>query len=538
VQREGPGVEGLGVARQDESGGDRAWSSPNGGFPFALNTGIRTKFTPAIDIDIMDPEVAEAVEELACETFGEHGVTPCRIGRPPKRALLLRTDEPFKKPVRLFIPTNGIYDPAKPPKIEILCDGQQIIAFSIHPDTRQHYIWPRGEPGQDQARGFALCARGRHGRVPRRDGKALGNDKDEGGGSADWGCLYANIIAGRDLHDSILALAGKMITDVKMDGGAVVNSIRGVMETSTAPHDERWQARYDGIPRTVAYVQEQEAAAKAAAKPEPEPRHAPQLDTNLLDAAHQTFLKWFGEKYDLDVLDVVTATCAAEKLSGGPPWLMAIAGSGTAKTETVQAANDCDGARVVSTLSSVGALLSGAPRKPGSNGGLLMEIGEHGTLVIKNFTSILSLDRNVRDAVLAALREIYDGYWSRDVGEDAAAGWNGTAGWWLSRPAPRLGIRRIRSLPSWATASSASAPTATRGAPRAARRPSGSGISGERSKSARSCRARLPMWSRTSIPTRLTISRRMNKTPSSTRPISSPWPAPPGVYLTNALRLL
>jgi hypothetical protein len=37
-------------------------------------------------------------------------------------------------------------------------------------------------------------------------------------------------------------------------------------------------------------------------------------------------------------------------------------------------------------------------------------------LVIKDFTSILSADRNVRNTVLAALREIHDGEWERNVG--------------------------------------------------------------------------------------------------------------------------
>lgn len=36
----------------------------------------------------------------------------------------------------------------------------------------------------------------------------------------------------------------------------------------------------------------------------------------------------------------------------------------------------------------------------------------------KDFTSILSLDRNVRAGVLAALREVYDGRWERNVGVD------------------------------------------------------------------------------------------------------------------------
>ena len=139
-----------------------------------------------------------------------------------------------------------------------------------------------------------------------------------------------------------------------------------------------------------------------------------------LDACHAVFTKWLGEKYDLDVLDAMLAVCAAEKLPGDPAWLLVISGSGNAKTEVLQATSGIN-ARVVSTISSIGALLSASPRKErtkGATGGLLREVGDRGLLAIKDFTSILSTDRNVRAAILAALREIYDGHWVRDVGTD------------------------------------------------------------------------------------------------------------------------
>ncbi len=42
-------------------------------YPYAGNTGILTKFTPVLDIDILDPEAAAAVEALARERFEELG---------------------------------------------------------------------------------------------------------------------------------------------------------------------------------------------------------------------------------------------------------------------------------------------------------------------------------------------------------------------------------------------------------------------------------------------------------------------------------
>jgi hypothetical protein len=127
------------------------------------------------------------------------------------------------------------------------------------------------------------------------------------------------------------------------------------------------------------------------------------------------FKKWLGKDYDTDVLDAVLAAAAVEQLAGDSLWLLVISGPGNAKTETVQALAGA-GAQVTSTIASEGALLSGAPRRQGSTGGLLHKLGNRGLLVIKDVTSILAADSRARSGVLAALREIYDGKWERNLG--------------------------------------------------------------------------------------------------------------------------
>jgi hypothetical protein len=139
-----------------------------------------------------------------------------------------------------------------------------------------------------------------------------------------------------------------------------------------------------------------------------------------LDDVHAVFTKWFGDEYDLDALDAVLATGASERLTGDPLWLLVVSGPGAAKTETVQALMGA-GAHVTSTIASEGALLSATSRRERSGtatGGLLRKIGERGILVIKDVTSILSSDRNIRASVLAAVREVHDGRWERNVGTD------------------------------------------------------------------------------------------------------------------------
>jgi hypothetical protein len=148
--------------------------------------------------------------------------------------------------------------------------------------------------------------------------------------------------------------------------------------------------------------------------------HAESNGQNHLANAHHVFARWLGADYDQDALNAVLAAAAAEKLDGDPLWLLLISGSGNAKTETVQALAGA-GATITSTISSEGALLSATPRRErvtGATGGLLRKLGGRGVLVVKDVTSILSADRNSRAQVLAALREVYDGRWSRNVGTD------------------------------------------------------------------------------------------------------------------------
>ena len=148
--------------------------------------------------------------------------------------------------------------------------------------------------------------------------------------------------------------------------------------------------------------------------------------------AHAACRRWFGDEYDLDVFNAVAAAAAAERLDGDPLWLLVIGGPGTAKTKTVQALTGAD-AIVISTISSEAGLLSATPkteRAGDASGGLLRALGERGLLVVKDFTSILSMDRRMRARVLAAFREVHDGRWLRVVGSEGGRTfrWEGRIG--------------------------------------------------------------------------------------------------------------
>ena len=66
-------------------------------WPDAYGTGLLSRSVPAGDIEILNPEAADAIEALAREHFEERGYMLFRLGMAPKRAFLLRTDTTFNK---------------------------------------------------------------------------------------------------------------------------------------------------------------------------------------------------------------------------------------------------------------------------------------------------------------------------------------------------------------------------------------------------------------------------------------------------------
>ncbi len=65
----------------------------------------------------------------------------------------------------------------------------------------------------------------------------------------------ANIIHGEALHESVNRFTASCVAQ-GMPGGAVVNIARTLMQASEAPRDDRWQERFNDIPRAVTTAQE------------------------------------------------------------------------------------------------------------------------------------------------------------------------------------------------------------------------------------------------------------------------------------------
>ena len=128
-------------------------------------------------------------------------------------------------------------------------------------------------------------------------------------------------------------------------------------------------------------------------------------------------------------LYMVLGFVAANLLPGDPVWPLLIGPPGSGKTELLRPLLALPCAHEVATLTE-SALLSGTraqERSKDASGGLLVQIGSFGIIVAKDFTSVLSMHRDKRAEILAALREIHDGSWTRLVGSDGGRGlhWEG-----------------------------------------------------------------------------------------------------------------
>src|SRR5262249_19089441 len=110
-----------------------AWADQR---PAELSTGIRTRTTPAFDIDIRDAKVADEVEQALRSILPEGARVLKRVGLAPKRLIPMRCVTPFKKISATFKAPDGVVH-----KVEVLADGQQFVAEGIHEDTKLPYQW-------------------------------------------------------------------------------------------------------------------------------------------------------------------------------------------------------------------------------------------------------------------------------------------------------------------------------------------------------------------------------------------------------------
>ena len=136
----------------------------------------------------------------------------------------------------------------------------------------------------------------------------------------------------------------------------------------------------------------------------------------------------FSKHYQIDShvpLRVTLATVVANRGNGVPVWLLLVAPSSSLKTEYIQSLSGLDYIYTVSTLTSK-TLASGD--KEAKKPSLLERLEDRTILTMKDFGSVLSMRRDERAEVLAALREVYDGSYAKEFGTGKRVAWEGKLG--------------------------------------------------------------------------------------------------------------
>jgi hypothetical protein len=123
---------------------------------------------------------------------------------------------------------------------------------------------------------------------------------------------------------------------------------------------------------------------------------------------------------------------AGNLLPTDPIWGLVVGAPSGGKTETISPLGVLPYVHAAATITEA-ALLSGTSTKEhqkGATGGLLRQVGDFGVLLLKDFTSVLTMHREARAAALSAMREVYDGSWDRPVGTDGGRvlSWKGKCG--------------------------------------------------------------------------------------------------------------
>ena len=135
----------------------------------------------------------------------------------------------------------------------------------------------------------------------------------------------------------------------------------------------------------------------------------------LLEKYHQ----WMFFE-DEGIIETVLATVTSTVIPGDPVWVFVVSASGSLKTELLRALRDCGIVYSTSTLTK-NSLIGGQTKA--SDNDLLPQLNEK-CLVIKDFTTILTMDRYSRNEIFGQLRDCYDGYYAKNFGSVGHKGYD------------------------------------------------------------------------------------------------------------------
>jgi hypothetical protein len=149
-------------------------------------------------------------------------------------------------------------------------------------------------------------------------------------------------------------------------------------------------------------------------------------DPTSIEAVRHAFTSYLFVP-DTTMVDVTMAAYVANHMPGDPVWLNVIGAPSRGKTEIVSSLADMPDVHMISTLTP--QTFASGVRKD-RNASLLYRLEDQGkrVIVLKDLTTVLTMNRDARDMVFGALREIYDGRFSKEFGTGESIQWEGKLG--------------------------------------------------------------------------------------------------------------
>ncbi len=131
------------------------------------------------------------------------------------------------------------------------------------------------------------------------------------------------------------------------------------------------------------------------------------------ERVYKVYRKWLHLP-SVDGVDILFGTILGNRLDGDPIWMFLEAPSGGTKTELLMSVSTSKAIEAISSLTPR-TLVSGMTLEGGVDPSLLPKL-DGKILIIKDFTSILSMNKINRDEILGDLRDAYDGEYSKPFG--------------------------------------------------------------------------------------------------------------------------
>jgi len=130
-----------------------------------------------------------------------------------------------------------------------------------------------------------------------------------------------------------------------------------------------------------------------------------------MEELRATLTKWLSiPAEDADLIDFCLAVYISHRIPGDPLWGIIIDASGGGKTELLRSLRNRPDTEFLSKLTEK-TLVSGFrdPKHPNEDPSLLPKLNEK-VLIIKDLAPLLSMRREVRNSIVADLRDAYDGF--------------------------------------------------------------------------------------------------------------------------------